>query len=368
MRILSWLTRTIAAGLLVLELSATLAYGQAVCDQQARFNRPILLGTSGGNIKSFQRNKKKIYCFGGTLGSLVQDSAGQYILSNNHVLARTNRAKAGESIVQPGLIETQCKAVGGNRVATLSRTVKLTFSRVRQNTVDAAIARISAGDVDADIRNIGAIANSTAAAAPGLEVQKMGRTTCLTLGMVSAVAVNATVGYDDFHPERKHANFVNQILITGMNFSAAGDSGSLIVTQDPCPQAVGLLFAGSADGSSTLANPIGNVLRAFSVKMVGSCVAPAASASAATELAQSGNVGVTSEAVASAAAIRTNRNAELMRIPGAVGTGIAIGDRAGQAAIEVYVTKLTPEIQAAAPTSLDGVTVRLIETHGFVAY
>lgn len=353
------------ACLLVLGLSAKLAQAQAICDQQARFTRPIQLGISGGNIKSFQRVKRQFVCFGGTLGSMVEDSAGQYILSNNHVLGRTNRAKRGEGIVQPGLIDSDCKKLLGNRVATFSRSVKLTFNRVQENTIDAAVAQITAGEVSSDIRNIGAISSTPVGATLGLEVQKMGRTTCLTLGQISAVAVNATVGYDDFNPAIKRANFINQILINSSNFSGAGDSGSLIVTQGGCPQAVGLLFAGSSDGSSTLVNPIGNVLSGLGVTLVGTC---GGGASASPSVTPSQAVGIGQEAITSATAVRDKHSTELMKIPGAVGTGIGIGDHPGQAAIEVYVTNITPEAQAAAPTSLDGLTVRLVETKGFVAY
>src|SRR5437868_4770795 len=63
---------------------------------------PIQLGTSGGNIKDISKG----FCYGGTLGALVKDASGnQYILSNNHVLARTNVAALGENIIQPGLID-----------------------------------------------------------------------------------------------------------------------------------------------------------------------------------------------------------------------------------------------------------------------
>ncbi len=64
--------------------------------------RPIPLGTSGGNIKDSTR----LFCCSGTLGSLVQDgNAVLYVLSNNHVLARSNSGRAGDAIIQPGLID-----------------------------------------------------------------------------------------------------------------------------------------------------------------------------------------------------------------------------------------------------------------------
>ena len=59
---------------------------------------PARLGTSGGNINDFAKG----FCYGGTLGALVHDGNGtQYILSNNHVLARTNLGVTGEDIIQP---------------------------------------------------------------------------------------------------------------------------------------------------------------------------------------------------------------------------------------------------------------------------
>jgi hypothetical protein len=295
---------------------------------------------------------------------MVKDGAGQYILSNNHVLGRINKAKRGEGVVQPGLIDSVCKKVLGNRVATFSRDVKLTFNRTKENTIDAAIAQVSEGMVDPEIRNIGSISSRVAGAPLGLAVQKMGRTTCLTSGTITAVAVNATVGYDDFNPTIKRANFVNQIMISS-DFSDAGDSGSLVVTQEPCPRAVGLLFAGASDGSSTLVNPISDVLSGLGVTMVGSCGGAAVTPVGATETP---GIGIAKEAVTSAAAVRTKHNVELMKIPGAVGTGIGIGDHPGQPAIEVYVSKITPEAQAATPSNLDGLTVHLVETPGFVAY
>ena len=67
-------------------------------------SRPIPLGTSGGSI----RDSSWSFCCGGTLGALVQDSQGvQYILSNNHVLARSNRGLIREAIIQPGLIDQE---------------------------------------------------------------------------------------------------------------------------------------------------------------------------------------------------------------------------------------------------------------------
>jgi hypothetical protein len=55
-------------------------------------------GVSGGNINDISR----AFCCSGTLGSLVTAGGTQYVLSNNHVLARQDQATTGEDISQPG--------------------------------------------------------------------------------------------------------------------------------------------------------------------------------------------------------------------------------------------------------------------------
>src|SRR5215213_11783212 len=62
-------------------------------------------GVSGGNVNDISRR----YCCSGTLGALITDGTTQYILSNNHVLARGDQAVAGEDVSQPGLIDNGCR-------------------------------------------------------------------------------------------------------------------------------------------------------------------------------------------------------------------------------------------------------------------
>ncbi len=342
----------------------------AQCTQQSTLTRPIPLGVSGGNINSTIKIGRQRGCFGGTLGSMVQDAdSNQYILSNNHVLADQNKAKPGQLIVQPGLIDIEppCLKAQTDAIATFSRAIKLKFGGGK-NTVDAAIAAVNPGEVDSNILNIGSIGGSAATAAIGMGVEKMGRTTCLTIGTVEALNVKLKVNYSETkHP--KLATFVNQILLTGSSgaFSLPGDSGSLIVTHAGCPQPVALLFAGSADGSSTVGNPISDVLSGLNVTMVSSCT-PAASPAAAQADGLDAKVGISQEAVASAAAVRDRHEAQLMSIAGAAGTGIGAGDQPGQPAIEVYLEKLTPKEQAGAPKEVEGIPVKLIQNGGFFAY
>jgi hypothetical protein len=325
-------------------------------------SRPIPLGVSGGNIHSF--NKKHTACFSGTLGSEVHDGSGkQFILSNNHVLDDTNKGKKGDPIVQPGLADpgVACAQTPGDAVANLSRAIKISFGG-GTNTVDAAIAEVISGDVSSDIENIGPIASTTVAPTIGLAVQKEGTATCQTFGTISAVGAHGKISYG----KGKVARFVNQIIIDG-SFSGPGDSGSLVVTQETCPQAVGLVFAGASNPISTIANPISSVLSKLNVSMTGGCTAVRTAPKAATA-EQAGNATVSKDLVDSATAVRDRHEDELMKIPGAVGTAIGMSDTPGQPAINVYIDKMTPEAEASAPKEVEGLPVKLIENGGWVAY
>src|SRR6267378_2437094 len=185
--------------------------------QQAAFARPIPLGISGGNIHSFvffNKTSRVKGCFGGTLGSMVQDASNnQFILSNNHVLANQNTAKSGDRIVQPGLEDVSCFKSPTNAVATFTKAIHINFAG-GNNTVDAAIAAVEPGLVSPDILFIGEIADSTATPVLALPVQKMGRTTCRTTGAIQAVNANVTVNYSEIQ-KPKLAKFINQILVIG---------------------------------------------------------------------------------------------------------------------------------------------------------
>jgi len=341
--------------------------------QQTAFSRPIQLGISGGNINALIKNKKGQVtgCTTGTLGSMVEDSDdNEYILSNNHVLADINKAKPGQLIVQPGLADTACVKSSSNAVATFSNYIRVRFNG-KKNFIDAAIAAVQPGDVSPDILFIGPI-SGTVDDAPtfGMGVQKMGRTTCQTGGTIFQLDANLLVNYSETAKPRL-AKFVNQIAVIGNTvtptFASPGDSGSLIVTLGDCPQAVGLLFAGSSIGAITYANPISAVLSALSVSMVGSCTEASPSDTPSADVLAA-NVGLSKEVEGAAKTVRDRHEDQLMNVPGAVGSAIGVGDQPGKAAIVVYVKKLTPQVNAAAPTNVEGTPVKLIETGEIVAY
>ena len=343
------------------------------CDQQSFLRRPIVLGTSGGSAAFVRRvpqgNLVEIFCAGGTLGSLVQDAVGhRFILSNNHVLARSNAGRRGEAIVQPSLGDSRCMRTPRDVVAHLSRDIPIAFGDGGSNLVDAAIAHVRRGKVSAEIANVGAIAGAPVANALGLTIQKMGRTTCLTRGIVVAVDAEVQVGGYSRRPRIQSndsgetAFFRDQILIESLDggvVGGPGDSGSLVVTTDACPRPVGLLFGGSIDGRTAFANPAAAVVSSLGVSFVGGCTAAAIGTEAR---------GVQSAPVVRAAAARDLHRSTLMGIPDAIGTAVGIGDGTDPVGIEVLVKASTPELRASAPRELDGLPVRLREVGPIVAF
>ena len=97
--------------------SAIVTVVKSAINQQAQ-SFPIELGTTGGNVKDFNTQGNTITCCSGTLGSLVSRGGAQFILSNNHVLARSDQASPDEAISQPGLVDNNCNP--GATVANLT--------------------------------------------------------------------------------------------------------------------------------------------------------------------------------------------------------------------------------------------------------
>lgn len=241
--------------------------------QEARFNsleyiskmRPAKSGVSIGHVD----------ITAGTLGGLVRDveTGRVVILSNNHVLANSNEASIGDSILQPGPHD------GGvdpdDQIATLTRFVPIDFSEGVENRVDGAIAApISASDVLWNTIDIGpetpSDTRNVADADIGRFVHKTGRTTEHTQGFIQAVFATIQVKYDLF----QKATFVDQIVASQSPaeepLSEGGDSGSLVY--DAENKCIGLLFAGSEaseqEPARTIINPIVYVLRELNIELL----------------------------------------------------------------------------------------------------
>ena len=140
------------------------------------------------------------------------------------------------------------------------------------NWVDCAVATLN-DEIKTSIKKLQGLGNlagvGPAFVDTGTRVAKVGRTTGLTRGSVTAFELdNVVVGYDI-----GNLRFDNQIEIEGAEtgpFSQGGDSGSLIV--DGELKAVALLFAGGDQGGTngqglTYANPIQKVLDSLEVDL-----------------------------------------------------------------------------------------------------
>lgn len=245
--------------------------------------RPCPMGTSGGHVD----------VSAGTNGELLLIDGSLCIGTNNHVAALSNEAEIGDPYLQPGTydggkypddvighlykfepinlygIESLCpfaKMVTSscNFIAKLfGRKTRLNaiYTNNIGNLVDAAAVKVEyEEDVASYILNIGA-PSGTDKARIGMMVQKSGRTSYHTQeAEITSVDASINVQYGD----GKMALFENQIFISKPGFSAAGDSGSLILDSEN--NAIGKLFAGSEE--VTIANHIDDYLRALDATLV----------------------------------------------------------------------------------------------------
>ena len=369
---------------------------------QAQWTTPAPLGASGGNNNDYDTQGNQIAdCCGGTLGSLIQDNGNrQYLLSNNHVLARSDHASVGDMIVQPGLIDNNCtpngNGAGTTPVASLTGWLALSSN---QTNADAAIARVDSGAINTSgsILELGARqSDGTLAAAPpgisstggkgesaslNLTVAKSGRTTGLTCGSVSALDLDVSVDYYTDCAETKPyltKTFTNQVAISGNQFSDAGDSGSLVVDASNA-EPVGLFFAGGRDASGVsqgVANPVGDVLSELSAQAGGGTsytfVGAADHAVSCLNYGDSAVAAAQARALTDAEIARAQQalaDARAMVNPSAGILGVAMGkssDHPGEGAVIVYVDDNT---NAAVPATVNGVrTVTIPTTARAVAF
>jgi hypothetical protein len=355
-----------------------------VAPNQSAQSVPISLGVSGGNALD---SPQSTACCGGTLGALVSRGGNFYILSSNHVLARTDQASLHEPIIQPGLIDTNCAAAGVTNVATLSQFANLESPASGGPVVDAALAMILAGQVDISgaIQELGDSVNGGAptSEAPhagsgvpatiGRAVAKSGRSTGVTCSTVSAINLTANIMYQKGCGSAAtfSATLNNLVVIAGGSFSADGDSGSLVVTQDTADP-VALLVASS--DSDTIAQPVSDVLSALAdpssselptfvgtvnAHAVGACTLPRFQVT--SDVAPGLSSSISSEAMLAASAVRDVRASELVETYGleAVGVGASL-DQTSEPALLLFVFGGQPA--PAVPQTVDGFRTRVIST------
>jgi hypothetical protein len=360
-------------------------------DEQLAQTAPVKVGTSGANANDLGA---KVCCIG-TLGSLwtAPGLTNPVILSNNHVMNRSDKGVAGEAINQP--LQLACTAPTAPAPLTVAHLTKgATLKPVANepgkcgtskaplcghapSNVDAAIAEIVPGQVDlgGSILDLGPAGATSIAAAPpssilgvptlGESVGKSGRTSGLTCSTIASLNTTIVIDYDGTCGDTTPAfasYFTGQVVINGGSFSAGGDSGSLVVdTKTARP--VALLYGGSP--TDTVANPIQDVVTAFGanspLSIVGgpdhavSCAHTASAASLQVGAAQTALVPQERQRVTT---VQQRRAAQLLQDPSiqSVTVGASV-DNPAEGALLIHVSGSTvPRIQ---PT-IDGVRTRLI--------
>jgi len=245
-------------------------------NQQAHQPRPVPIGTSAFNDVLLTGG-----CASGTLGCRLKDKHGNVFgLSNNHVFAGINGIEGGvvigTPVVQPspGDLNPPCQSpLPANVIGSLVKFKPYDLSLTGNNRIDAAIIST----------DVSLISNSTppppvAYGTPrsttwigpflGLNVQKLGRTSGYTTGVVTGLNKIEIVG-----SPAGITFWSGQIEFSGTNGNASlgapGDSGSLIVTNDLLGDRfpVALLYAGG--GGITDGNPIQEVLDFFDMTIDG---------------------------------------------------------------------------------------------------
>ena len=182
------------------------------------------------------------------MGALVSDRNNNlFILSNNHVLAESDQARTGDTVVQPALVDLNCNPqAGGRTVGSLRYVVPL------QSTADQCGCGVGGGDArrrqhrghpavrardqwhahaGGSRRRYGG-EELTPGLLNQLRVVKSGRTTGLTCSTVNTVDLTVQVDYYYDCAETQHyytKTYVNQIGMPGASFADSGDSGALVL-------------------------------------------------------------------------------------------------------------------------------------------
>lgn len=230
---------------------------------RAKF-RPAPAGVSVGHFR----------ITAGTIGGWARGTGSRanrlLLVSNNHVLADSNRGRFGDSVIQPGRADRGMNT--RDRIAILERFVTINFGRGGVNYVDCATgwcwpSRVRRDHVYHSNSSARFFKVGSAITQPRVNtvVGKTGRTTNLTQGLIRAVGVSINVNFGSAGV----AHFRDQFSVrsTGSGtFSAGGDSGSIVWAWRSGLPPVGLLFAGG--GGTTFCNRMSRVVSALGITLI----------------------------------------------------------------------------------------------------
>ena len=209
--------------------------------------------------------------YSGTLGALMRDEENGhlYALSNNHVFGDCNHMPIGMPIMSPSNKDAGPQLPAPREIARFLRMHELRSGNpflVRAVNVDAALGEVTDEDVVSSWQGNEHDGYDTPTTIvepyPGMRVKKFGRTTGLTKGTIRTfVRDPMAVPYQSTHFWAtvwfRHVWAV--AADEGEMFAAAGDSGSLVVTEDGAA-AVGLIFAASPNGVFGWISPLTDVV------------------------------------------------------------------------------------------------------------
>jgi hypothetical protein len=214
----------------------------------------------------------------GTFGALVRLGGDLFGLSNNHVIGRCSYAEGGHPVLSPGNIDINPNflihpfTIGVYESSAPMVNGSPTTVNVTGN-LDASLMRIVyESKVSAMQGNEYPTPNTVSSIVDGMEVQKVGRTTGHTYGVVTGKVTGfQAVNYSIPELNQQFYVFFQEAWIVegigGDSFSEPGDSGSLVVAKQPTGEltAVGLVFAGGANISIIV--PLDLILKHFGATM-----------------------------------------------------------------------------------------------------
>ena len=223
----------------------------------------------------------------GTLGCLVRDAAGQLFgLTNNHVSGACNYAPTGLPVLAPGVIDVSPTNPHPFTIGTHSRQLPMIAGD--PSSVDHALNSDAALFEITDLSRVSSMQRtsydtpvSVMDMVPGMHIQKVGRTTGMTNGIVLGELVGAaSVNYSASQYGFAGSVYFEPLFVAhglGDIFSDGGDSGSLVTHVDAqgIRHAVGLVVAGCTDNSApggkrSLIFPLRPILQRFNVTLVDS--------------------------------------------------------------------------------------------------
>lgn len=221
----------------------------------------------------------------GTLGCLVRDAVGDLFgLTNNHVSASCNYAPAGLPIVAPGIVDVTPNSPYPFTIGTHSHQLPMLMgdpSSVDPTAnLDAAVFRLLPNarltsmqrnhyDTPAGVMDL----------VPGMQVEKVGRSSDLTTGVVHAEVIGALpIIYSAPQYSFSGLVYFEPLFILhgiGDRFSEGGDSGSLVTHVDAAGvrHGVGIVVGGADDagapgGKRTLVLPLRPILDQLKMTLV----------------------------------------------------------------------------------------------------